>query len=476
MGIIDTGGFDIAIEIAEELMVAALGTAGAPPLPPDRTIQNVEIDLTVHSTAVKPTGIDIVSGEVVRFTGTYAAIGTVTRLSIGGTAVTLSPALNTIALTGTYVVPAAAGIGTVGGATGVVLTPNAAASTIVVDEAAFFASPPIQLILAAAFVSGGEAGYQQRRSALAGQVNTTATLALRASVGQIPPALVMAQPVGVTFSAVHTTPLALKVLAVAGGKTGTPSLTTMTVRRNATGGPLDLAALVADNAWLLGTLAKPAAAGALGIGAGSPPFFAGHPCLLVTPTPLTLPAGTVPTLPGGAPAATVFVDFLHGFVNNSGLFQLDVTLRAVAFATLATITTSATVTASFAATVAAGTLTVGLGTPAFTSMTDVSISPVVYILGGLLGGSNLLLLFAVIDLFAGAGVDAIIRLLAAPVLASLALTITFPLGPPPFTALTPFPVESIEALAPTRTVAFTGPGGTTTVVADRAHDVTVRLF
>lgn len=64
-------------------------------------------------------------------------------------------------------------------------------------------------------------------------------------------------------------------------------------------------------------------------------------------------------------------------------------------------------------------------------MSDVSISPVVYILGGLLGGSNLVLLFAVIDLFAGAGIDAILRALIGPVLAGLTLTVALPLGPPP---------------------------------------------
>jgi len=476
MAITDTGGFDIALEIAEELLAAALGTTGAPPLPPDRTVTTVEVDLTVHSTGITPGGVDVVSGEVVRFTGAYAAIGTVTRLSIGGAPVNLPPALRTIAMTGQYVVPAAAAISAVGGTTGVVLTPNAAASTIVMDEAAFFASPPIQLVLAAAYVSGGETGYQQRRTALAGVLNTTATAALRAAVGQIAPALVFPQPTGVTFSAVHTTPLALKVLAVIGGSPGNPALTTTTVRRNATGGALDLAALAVNNSWLLGTLVKPAAAGALGIGSGSPPFFSGHPCLLITPTAITLPAVTIPTLPGGAPAATVTVDFLHAFVNNSGLFQLDLTLRAVAFASLATITTAATITAPFTATVAGGSLTVGLGAATFAPTSDVSISPVVYVLGGLLGGANLVLLFAVVDLFAGAGVDAILRLVAAPVLASLALTITFPLGPPPFSALTAFPVQSTEAVAPTRTIPFTGPGGTTTVAADRAHDILVRLF
>ena len=476
MAITDTGGFDIALEIAEELMAAALGTTGAPPLPPDRTVTTVDVDLTVHSTGITPAGVDVVPGELVRFTGTYAATGTVTRLSIGGTPVNLPPALRAVAIGGQYVVAAAAAIGTAGGVAGVVLTPNPAASAVVMDESAFLASPPIQLALAAAYVSGGEPGYQQRRTALTGVLNTTATAALQAAVGQIAPAPVFPQPAGVTFSAVRTSGLALKVLAFVGGSTGNPVVTTTTVRRNATGGALDLAALVVNNSFLLGALVKPAAAGALGLGSGSPPFFAGHPCLLVTPAAVTLPAGTIPTLPGGAAAATVFVDFLHGFVNNSGLFQMDVTLRAVAFASLATITTSATITAPFTATVAGGTLTVGLGTPAFTTTSDVSISPVVYVLGGFLGGVDLLVLLAVIDLFGGAGVDAIIRLVAGPVVAGLALTITFPLGPPPFSALTAFPVQSTEAVAPTRTIPFTGPGGTTTVVADRAHDILVRLF
>jgi hypothetical protein len=322
---------------------------------------------------------------------------------------------------------------TVAGTRGLVLTPNPAASTVAMDESAFFASPPIQLVLAAAYVAGGEAGYQQRRTALAGALNTTATAALRAA-GKVAPILALAEPTGVTFSAVRTTTLDLKVFLFLGGRTGNTAVTTTTVRRNAAGGALDLAALAVDNTWILGTLMRPAIAGALGLTNTSPPFFGGHPCLLVTPATITLPGVGIPTLPGGAPAATVSVDFVHGFVNNSGLLQLDVTLRVVAFGSLATITTNATITAPFVATVAGGTLTLGLGTASFTPMSDVSISPVVYILGGLLGGSNLVLLFAVIDLFAGAGIDAILRALIGPVVGGLTLTVAVPLGPPPFSA------------------------------------------
>ena len=475
MGIIDTGGFDAALDIAVELLAAALPTTAAPPLPPDRSLPSLEFDLTVHSTGITPGGVALLAGQMVRFTGTYTATGTVTRLTIGGTPVNLTPALSTIPLTGQYSLITGAGVGTVSGTRGLVLTPNAAASTIAMDEAAFFASPPIQLVLAAAFVAGGEAGYQQRRTALAGALNTTATAALRAAIGQVSPILALAEPAGVTFSAVRTTTLDLKVFLFLGGRRGVPTVTTTTVRRNAVGGALDLAALVVDNTWILGTLMRPAIAAALGLTNTSPPFFGGHPCLLVTPATVTLPGVAVPTLPGGAPAATVFVDFVHGFVNNSGFLQLDVTLRVVAFGSLATITTNATITAPFVATAAGGTLTVGLGAPTFTPMSDVSISAVVYILGGLLGGSNLVLLFAVIDLFAGAGIDAILRALFGPVLGGLALTVPVPLGPPPFSALTPFPVESTEVVAPTRTIPFTSPTGTTEVAADRAHDVTVRL-
>ena len=475
MGIIDTGGFDAALDIAAELLAAALPTTAALPLPPDRSLPALEFDLTIHSTGITPGGVSLLPGEVVRFGGTYAATGTVTRLTIGGSPVNLTPALSTIPLTGQYSLITSAAVSTVGGTRGLVLTPNPTASAVAMDEAAFFASPPIQLVLAAAFVTGGEAGYQQRRAALAGALNTTATAALRTVIGQVAPILALPEPAGVTFSAVRTTALDLKVFLFLGGRTGNTAVTTTTVRRNAAGGALDLAALVVDNTWILGTLMRPAIAGALGLANASPPFFAGHPCLLVTPAAVTLPGVGIPTLPGGASAATVFVDFVHGFVNNAGLLQLDITLRVVAFGSLATITTNATISAPFVATVAGGTLTLGLGTAAFTPMSDVSISPVVYILGGLLGGSNLVLLFAVIDLFAGAGIDAILRALIGPVLSGLTLTVALPLGAPPFSALTPFPVQSTEAVAPTRTIPFTGPTGTTVVVADRAHDVTVRL-
>ena len=202
----------------------------------------------------------------------------------------------------------------------------------------------MQLVLAAAFILGGEAGYQQQRQNIASSVESLATNAVRTAAGGVPQALAAAEPAGVTFGAVRTTTVTLKILATTLLAAGTPGLATaLTVRRDALGGPLDHVGLVVNNAAILDL--RVALSATLGIGGGSPPWFPAHPCLLFGSTPIAAPGIPIPTLPGGAPAATPFVDFIHGFVNESGMLQIDLRIRAVVALSLATVTTNATVTA-----------------------------------------------------------------------------------------------------------------------------------
>ncbi len=472
MAISDHGGYDVAVEVSEELLTAAT-SGGRFPVnrPADRAIRNAEIDATVRTSSVAPTGVDVTTGEVVTVVGSFVGTLAITRLVLDGSPVPLPTGLAPIPLIGTFRISTTAAIGAVGGSRGVALTPDPAGSTLTIDEAPFLASMPVVLVLAAAFVSGGQAAYDRRRTALLDLLRANTTQVAREMAAKLAATLVVTEPAGVTFDAVHTTEVTLKVLVIAGRAPGNVRLVSgTTVRRNSLGGPLDHAAFVLNNSTLLGAV-RPALAGALGIGTGIPPWFGGHPCLLVGSVPVAPRSVPIPTVVGGAPAVTLFADVIHGFVNAAGMLQVDLTVRAVSWAGLATVVTKATATAALVPPVAGGTLTLGLGVPTITTVSDVSVDPALYLIGAYSGGSLAVTILAAIDLFAGPAIDTIVRGALAAIGAGITLpSFTFPLGGAIATlSVTQF--LTTEPTAPTRTVTV----GSFTFALDRAHDVILRL-
>jgi hypothetical protein len=484
VAITDTGGFDLSLELTEELLNAAFtapsaGPAGPPP--PDREVDDTELRLRIHLDSMTPTGLDMQPSQVVLLRGTFAGTVTVLEAKIGGVPVTIPPGLSTAALAGTFAVPATATIGVLGGARGVVLSPSAQGSTAAPDEAVFFASPPIQLVLAAAYAgagggAAGQAAYQQRRAMISATLRDQAAAAAAEAAAAAPQSLVVAEPPGITFGAVRTTAVSLKVLATTVLPPGNPALATaLTLRRDALGGPLDHAALVVNNGTVLSAVRASLSAG-LGIPATFPPWFPGHPCILLISVPAAPPGLPIPALlfvPGAPPAAALFLDFAHAFVNAAGSLQVDLRLRAVMWSSLATVTTTVTVTAPFVAPVAGGVLTFGITTPpAVVPSTNVSISPWLFAQAIFLGVPTVAAILAAVNLFAGPALNATIAAALTPAATLPGTGLTLPLAGP-FAALTNNQVTGIEPTAPPRTITL--PGLPLPLPVDQAQDVTARF-
>jgi hypothetical protein len=474
----DTGGFDLSLEVTEELLTAAFVGGASLPLPPDQDVKMDNLQLRVHISALTPTSLDVLPGEVVLLRGAFTGSAIVLGASIGGSPITIPPGLSTAVLEGTFAVRATAAVGVISGVRGVVLTPSAPGSTVAVDEDVFFASPPIQLLLAAEYISAGggasgEAAYQQRRAAISGVLQNQATAAIVTSVASTPQALLLTEPAGLTFGAVRTSGVTLKVLASALLPPGDPTLATaMTVRRNALGGPLDHVGVVVNNGSILSSV-RLALSGALGISSGFGPWFASHPSLLLMPTPIAVPIPSLPAIPGNPPAAALSLDFAHAFVNAVGDLQVDLRVRAVMWSSLATVTTTATVTAPFTASVVGGVLTFGIRPPTVATSSDVSINPWLYVAALFLGGPTVTAILAAVDLFAGPFINGVIRGALTGSLGMLGVGLTLPLAGP-FTALMPTQVTGVEPTAPPRVVTLPGPVPVT-VPVDQAQDLTARF-
>ncbi|MEZ0448565.1 hypothetical protein [Cellulomonas sp. ICMP 17802] len=470
----DHGGFDVAFEVAEAMLAASVTGAFAVPLPPPREVTTAGIRLRVVVDAVTPGGADVLVGEQIVVTGTFHAVGTVLSASVGGVQITLPPGLAGVELAGTFTVPFGVGVGVRSGSRGVVLTPDAAHAGAVLDHDALFASPPIQIALAAAYLQGGETAYQQKHTEIGDAADSAAAAAIADATAGLTPQLALPEPAGVTFAAVRTSVAALKVLvSLPGSPAGNPSAAgRVIVRSDALGAPLDLAAAVLNNGTVLRAV-RAGLATTLGIPVGSPAWSTAHPCAIFTPTPFPVPPGTIPMI-GTTPAATVSLDFLLGQVNAAGLLQVDARLTVSGFGGFASGTASATITAPFTATVSGGVLTIGVGPslPAVAT-SDVQVNPLAYVLAALAGQFSVIAVLAAVDLIAGPFV--------APIIAGALTGLTFGAGfalplSGRFSSLSlSTPISAVEPTAPLRSVTIPIPGASITITLDRVQDVTVRL-
>lgn len=481
MSIGDTGGFDVAVEVTEDLLSAAFTGGPSLPVPPDSEADLGDFRFRVSVATVDLTGLDLHPGEVVFLRGRLTGTATLLSASVAGGSINLPPGLSDAVVTGTFAIRATVAVGVNNGTRGIVLTPAAAGSTVMLDENAFFASPPVQLLLAAAYIqagggAAGEAAYQQRRMLISAALRGSATDAIVAAAAATPAAVLVAEPAGLTFAAVRTTSLALKVLASVLLPPGDPALASATtLRRDAVGGPVEHVGLVVNNGSILSTVRLTLSA-ALGISSGFGPWFAAHPSLVLRPVPIAPPAVPIPSLPpipGNPPAATPFLDFAHAFVNGAGQLQVDVRVRAVMWASLATVTSTATAIAPFTTTITGGVLTFGLGAPIVTTTSDVVINPWFYVAAVFLGAPVVGAILSTVDLFAGPFIDRAIRGPLATALGGLGVGLTLPLSGP-FVALTPLATSGVEPGAPARFVTIPGPVPVT-VPIDLAQDVTSRL-
>jgi hypothetical protein len=144
----------------------------------------------------------------------------------------------------------------------------------------------------------------------------------------------------------------------------------------------------------------------------------------------------------------------------------------VSFGGFATVNMDATVIVPITASVSGGTLTVGVGTPAVTTTTDVVIDPAVYVVAALTGGLPLVAVTAAVDIFGGGFLNGFVNGAIVAAIRSAGLpSVSLPLAGP-FANMTVNQVQTTEPTAPTRTFTVVG----VTFPLDRAHDLFIRLL
>jgi hypothetical protein len=477
MALTDHGNFNFAIEVTEELLGAALVAGIQLPPAATQTFNTPLLNVRLDSMQATLAQADCRAGAAatVALTGSLVATGNLQAVNLPFG----PPVAQDVTIHATFQVITTPRIGTVAGTRGLVVPVGTAVVDVTLVAPEVTDTLPVQAHLIAAFVQGGEAAYQQLRTQILDAVRGLFAASVQGAVRQVGDVLALPEPPLVRFDAVLTTNATLKLLLTQttppGGPLGNAALVSgMTVRRNSLGGPLDHAALVASNAHVLGNLIFPAVTGALGIGGIA--SRAGHPCLLIGP--IALPGATfgIPTLPGGAPAATVFLDFLLGQIDGSGI-SLGIVLRAVSFGSFATVTMRGSVTAAVTASVTrdtttspvTGTLSIGPGVPAVTTSTDIAIDPSVYVVAALTGGLVLTAVVAATDLFGGGFIDGFISGTLVPRIPALP-PFTLPLAGP-FANLNVTLTRTLEPAPPPRSVTIGG----VMIPIDRVNDVSVFL-
>jgi hypothetical protein len=468
MAVTDHGNFDLAIELTEELLSAALLAQLAVPTVP---LQPTPLSalIVVPKLTVAVTSADCRSGT----TATVAFLGTITGHLLATSSTLLNPLPTDpkdreIPIDARFTVIANPTIGTVSGTRGLTFPMSGAATQLTLAESAIIDTFLVRQLLIAAYVKGGESGYLQSRTQILTEVRGALVAGLQKAFAGLGNFVAVAEPSGVSFRVVLTTDFSLKLLITVVPPDGNATLASgLTVRRNSLGGPLDHCVFVISNAHLLGGVVFPALTTALGIpGAASRPE---HPCLLLAPTLPTLTFGPRP--PRGVPPPTLFVDRLLGQVDASGGVRLDLSLRAVSLGGFVKVTMGATVSLPFAPTISGGTLTIGFGPPVITTTTDVAIDPMLYVVAFFSGGLVAVAATAIIDGFGGGFMDSFIRDTVVPSLPTIPLpSISLSFGS--FPPLTVNLVQTTEATAPARSITLSG----LTIPLDRVNDVFIRML
>lgn len=476
MAISDHGNFDLAVELAEELISAALVSAVTVPPIPETSVQSPDYTVVPKLTA-SLTSADCISGSQ----ATVALLGTVTGyVSVTKTALPIAlpadPAseMRRIKIVANFKLLARPTVGAVAGVRGLIVSVNGAQVEATVEADPILASYFVQSALVFANLAGGEATYNKAKEKILTQVQETLLMGLKSAVSTLADILAFAEPAGFVFRDVLSTAVTLKLLISITPPDGDAALVSgLTVRRNAFGGAFDLAAIVVSNSHLLGGIVFPALTTALGV----PGLVSqqGHPCLLLgRPLPLVIILPFIPAPLPGAPPPTVSLEMVLGQIDASGV-RIDFMIRAAAFGGFALVDMRASVSFAITATMVGGALTLALGAPVITTTTDIKFDPMVYVVSVFLGGVPVIASLALLDAFGGGFIDALIRGAILP-----ALTVPTGLLPPlaipiagPFTTLTPLvPPQTTEATAPARSAI--SPAGIP-IPLDRVNDLIIRL-
>ncbi len=461
MSAADEGGFDLVIEIAQQLLLSVAGSVAIPETPEPIAFAGISGTFTPVAAVSEVTLGNSPTLDV--------------SISLDGTTIVASHVpwyldpvpkkFRTINVTGDVTVPVPLV------ASGLTLAADfSSAGTPAVSQAVFdsiFAAPLVEFLLVVTLIVDPTGGlYQQVKTAITNQVTTQ----LQAAVGSIGKVvLIDFTPMSAALAAAVGKPIAgftfafgnlsVFLLFVIGGAFGTTPTRSDLLR--ATGGePADRADLIISNACLLRDLVRPnlmappaSGGGGLGLTAGG--FLPGTGP--VPGSPLAW-VGSVPFPPaaGGAISSVTINSVIVGVDGTNLRLLVSATANGLSgpLGSAFTVNASIDVTVSVSAAISGGTLTLALtpvGTPAVSS--NVSIAWWVYVLGFVLGGFTGVEIIAIANAFADTFANGLVAGLVKGALGPISVPIPLPSGVP---ALTVRQVSLFQADAPPSLVLVDG--------------------
>jgi hypothetical protein len=475
----DNGGFDFAVEIAEDTVTFAARSLVIPPSAPQpfngagmqgRILPHVAID-----------DIDLIAPTTLRMKLNLQGTNIlVTQIVLGGVGQSVPAWMQNIELSGIVTIDDRLEI--LGNALVVNYIGDPAAGTphvdFALDESSVLASPLVTLIMAQAILEDPTGTtYQQRRTQILDMIRLQTITAVRSQIMSLGTQTLIPSPppfpppipsvISANFKIGDRT---IHMLYHTCGSGGNPALITRSnlLRRTSDGQPLDVATLIASNTGFIGCVVNPATTMALGLSPGG--FVAGHPFLWIGRIPLPIVGGPPPLISG------VFVTSILAGIDGTNLRLLaNLVADGVggAFTINAAVDTTFSLTTTATATGTTLTMTTTpLGLPIVQS--DVSIAWWVYASSFLSGGIELATVLAAIDAFGGLVLNGVI----ATAVARFLPTLTLPLSLPPAIPAVTVRTQSLrQADAPTRTVTIVSALGISVPFTDPfpANDIIINL-
>lgn len=453
MSAADEGGFDLVIEVAQQLLLSVAGNVTIPETPEPIAFAGISGMLTPVATITDVTlGNSPILDVTISLDGT-----TIVATQVPWYLDPVPAKFRTINVTGDVTVPVPLV------ASGLTLAADfSSAGAPAVSQAALdsiFAAPLVEFLLVVTLIVDPTGGlYQQVKAAITNQVTTQIQAAV-GSIGKV--VLIDFTPMSAALVTAVGKPIAgftfafgnqsVFLLFVIGGSFGTTPTRSDLLR--ATGGqPADRADLIISNACLLRDLVRPSlmappASGGGGLGLTAGGFMPG-----TGPSPGSPLAwgGSVPFPPamGGAISSVTINSVIAGVDGTNLRLLVSATANGLSGPLGSAFTVNASIDAAFSlsAAISGGTLTLTLtlaGTPAVSS--NVSIAWWVYVLGFVLGGFTGVEIIAIANAFAGNFANGLIAGLVKGALRPISIPIPLPSGVP---ALSVRQVSLFQADAP----------------------------
>jgi hypothetical protein len=470
MAIIDTGGFDLMLDVT----AATARRAVRPALPQSRAFQVNEPELRGSGNAsLSLSSVAFAPGRVIDLGLSLAGSQVVaSEIQVAGMWRKVSAQFGTIVLDGTITI---SDLVEASGLTVVVdLRPDGAGHpnvTVAIDEDALLASPVVQGRLIWAFFAGGEMGYFLERQEVLDEVSELVRGELLAQL-QLLPAIVLATvptlpgpcPPPVRALAVDTTATSLRMFLSLTGSAGSTAAATRDwlLRSPSTGLPVDAAYIALSNRCLLRDMVRCSLITRFGLPAGA--FLASEPCMLIGPTTVALPS-----------VGSASIRNLIAGIDESGRLHIrfDFSVPDPSGVGAFTVNGSIDQAFAFAASAPGAPPAISIAPSGPASVTSrVDVAAWVYAAAFFTGGVTLVLALAAADAIVDGFVTGAVSSALAGAMPTIATPLSLPPGAPPMSIRA---ITTLQGDAPLRSFTLPGPIPITIPLPFRDHDVIVNL-